>query len=94
MKKEDINVQVKLWMEEGIQKVLNGKVESIELPHARPGNVIKYLESIGCEDCDEMDTNGWQWDYWLTVRMKGNKYMLSGDGYYESSATFSLDKDE
>ena len=94
MNKEDINVQVQKWLEEGIQKVLSGEVDTIELPHARPGNVITYLESIGCEDCDEMDTNGWQWDYWLRIEMNDKKYMLSGDGYYASSATFSLDKDE
>jgi len=33
---------------------------------------------------DEMDTNGWQWDFWETYIRDGDKkaYILSGSGYY------------
>jgi len=31
---------------------------------------------------DGFDTNGWQWDWWQTFEYSGQRFVLSGSGYY------------
>lgn len=45
------------------------------------GDVEGYLNSIG-EVSEDLDTNGWQWDWWLSCNIDGEEYLLSGSGYY------------
>jgi len=88
--KEQVKVQVSIWMKEGIQSVLDGRQDSVELLYCRPADVLRYIISIGGSDLEDFDTNGWQWDYWFNVVVKGREYNIEGDGYFSDSATFSL----
>lgn len=67
-----------------IDSVLSGEQQSVELPFARPAQVFEYL---GVDDPD-MNTNGWEWDYYARVTVNGVKYVLSGDAYYSLTCTF------
>lgn len=92
IKLETLREQIRQLMIESINQVINGTIDSIELPYIRPGDVIQYIVSIGGNDCENFDTNGWQWDYWMDVELNGKVYTLAGDGFYGNSANFSLKK--
>lgn len=34
---------------------------------------------LGFEEVD-FDSNGWQWDFWITMRKDGIEYMIAGTG--------------
>lgn len=36
----------------------------------------------------EIDTNGWQMDFWITVRINNEKYTVQGGGVYRTLALF------
>lgn len=45
-----------------------------------PYTMQKLLEGMGYEEKD-VDTNGWQWDFWITMTKEGFKPLcLSGTG--------------
>lgn len=72
-----------------IDSVLSGEQQSVKLPFARPSHVFKYL---GIDDPD-IQTNGWEWDYWANITLNGVKYILYGDGYYSLTCTFERDEE-
>ena len=79
-------------MEDKIKKVLDEEVDAVNLYYVRPNDIIKCVENIGGKADDCLETNGWQWDYWLKFNYNDKSFLLSGDGYYESSCTFSIKK--
>lgn len=45
-----------------------------------PSQLKDILENdLGFEEVD-FDTNGWQWDFWITTRKDGVDYMIAGTG--------------
>lgn len=45
-----------------------------------PSQLKDILENdLGFEEVD-FDTNGWQWDFWITMRKYGVDYMIAGTG--------------
>jgi hypothetical protein len=66
-----------------IDQVISGKIDKED--------VNKYLETVGWIDNGEkdIDTNGWEWDFWINYDVNNNKYILSGDGYYYDHVTFA-----
>ena len=91
--KDEIKSKVKEAMIQDIQSVLDGTIKQIGLLYVRPNDIIVYIESIGGKNNDDFETNGWQWDYWLTLTIDNKKYSISGDGYYGDTVYFSLDDD-
>jgi hypothetical protein len=86
----EIKEAIKENREKEILTVLNGEKQIAQLLYTRPNDVIEFVESMGGEDMHDLDTNGYQWDYWAHVKYKGEKYMISGDGYYNDSCSFRL----
>ena len=45
-----------------------------------PSQLKDILENdLGFEEVD-FDTNGWEWDIWITMRKDGVDYMIAGTG--------------
>lgn len=65
-----------------VNKSASRAVESVELTGVYP-NVLS--KALGEFDVSEMDTNGWQVDYWISTE----KYNVSGSMYY-GTATVTL----
>ncbi len=75
-----------------IKKFLSSGGESIEFNLGCPDILSKDFEkSGGVVDFDSMDTNGWQWDWWLEAIYKGTKYTLHGSGFYGSCSIYKGD---
>lgn len=86
MNLNDINKYIQETMESAVDCVLEGTVEIIVIPYARPGAVMSYLrQAYDIKSYDQFDTNGYQWDYLLTFKFNGQNYVLSGDGYYSNN---------
>jgi len=85
---EEIKYLVEKLMIKNINKVISGESVKEKLLYVRPEYVLAYLESIGAKENDEISTNGWEWDYWLTVTLNGDVYILGGDGWSRDNATF------
>jgi len=90
MEIEEVNVFLLEEMKKNIELVESGKEKTIELYHSTLSDIMNHLEANGFIDNEDMDTNGWQWDFWRTVRKNGTHYQLSGSGYYGNSITFNL----
>jgi len=68
-----------------INSVLNGEINKINFrEHVIPSDVDDYLNSIEEFEHFEIETNGWQVDYWITWERKKDKkvFMLSGMLFY------------
>jgi hypothetical protein len=88
---EAIKKEATADMEAAIKSVVDGTKDSVEIHFLRPGAAISFLEKqYGCES-NEMETNGWQWDFWYYVDINDKKYCLAGDGYYQTSMSFRID---
>lgn len=52
-------------------------------------SLIDILTELGCTRIGDYDTNGWQVDFWETVKYNKEKYSISGSLYY---GNFSFNK--
>ncbi len=86
----DIKLRVKVLenMRTQINKVILGEEPSVEIYYVRPAQVEEYIEDVIGERTTG-HTQGDEMDYWISFRIKGEKYTLTGDGYYSSYCTFS-----
>lgn len=84
MKLTLISEEFKSNLKNNILKVLKGNEEILEVDCLYPSIVVDCLEDIGVDiDLgDSMDTNGWDWDYWIKFKYENKRYCLSGSGYY------------
>ena len=67
-----------------IDSVLSGEQQRVQLPFARPSHVFKCLDI----DDPDIETNGWEWDYYADITINRVKYTVYGDGYYSLTCTF------
>jgi len=84
-------------MIKALHQVLSGEVNTVDINYVCPEDVltelIKFNASYGGKLDWDIDTNGWQYDYWIHITIKNKKYILSGSGYYQHYVTFKLDED-
>jgi len=71
-------------MESAINEVVNGDAVEAKLVGVYPADVKNYVEKLKGIESDEMDINGWEWDFWMYYTIEDTKYVLSGSGYYGS----------
>lgn len=67
-------------MKQLLEKVINGEVETVEIPFTPIKEIEQVLNELGVDtdNCDS-DTNGWEIDFWYTYE---DKYELSGSLHY------------
>ena len=90
----EIEEHIKKCLGEGVESVLNGSKESVDIYYVSPSDVGEYLKiNHNINSHVEFDTNGWDWDYWIIKEIKDKYYILSGCGYYNNYVTFSIKED-
>lgn len=64
--------------------VVEGRVSSVSLDYPISIAVIsEYLKQVhNLNDLDNLQSNGWNWDYWTYYEGELGKFCLSGSGYY------------
>lgn len=69
-------------MKAGIDSVLSGKKEEFESQsNITPSMVEEYLQPLKWKR-GELDTNGWQYDWWLPFTKGKQSFTAHGSGYY------------
>jgi hypothetical protein len=77
-----------------IEKFLKSKKKTLELREC-PNVLSKALEMVGAEvNNDSLETNGWEYDWWLQARYKEQKLCVSGSGYYGYAAIEKIADEE
>jgi len=66
----------------GIKKVISGKQEKYSTNILCCSDILSLLQDLGSELIGDMDTNGWQWDFWQTIKVGEKYFKISGSGYY------------
>jgi len=69
-------------MEITIDMIINGELEESEFEFLYAGDIAKYLLEKYELHHHEMDTNGWDYDFWIYYIINEQSYMISGSGYY------------
>ena len=82
MNGKQLREELILEMQTGIKNVIDGKEKEWSSAFLCPDDVCGYLTSIGFEEHPDIDTNGWEWDYWIHYEQDGKKWTVSGCGYY------------
>lgn len=79
---------------EQLETFLESKIYTkLHLKLTAPDVMVGALELVGATvDIDSMDTNGWQYDWWINAEYKGQKLQLSGSGYYGNGLVAKVDK--
>jgi hypothetical protein len=75
---------------QGVQHVLSGKRKEFDDRHicVAPAQVIKCVESHGwkhkqpAENGGMIETNGWDYDWWLEFTQGEKSFTASGSGFY------------
>jgi len=70
-------------LKQGIQDLLDGKIEEYGNKYLWPDIVIGEFEKHGFEeDENKIDSNGWEYDNWHYMKKDNVEYCISGSGYY------------
>jgi hypothetical protein len=82
-------------LETRLDQVINGEQNSIEIKFLYANEVATFLKNKydAHVETSDMDTNGWQYDYWIPVYINDEKYNLMGSGYY-GDMEFVKEEDE
>lgn len=76
-----------------IDKVLNGEIELVKSEiWITPDWIHSYLIEKEFTDQD-FDSNGWDYDFWMTYTFEDKEYTLMGSGWYGSTITFKINND-
>ena len=86
-----IRAQIVKAMEQGVQSVINGKTKKFKCYGVSPQMIRDYMLNINYSRIEEMETNGWQYDWWMYF-VKGNKeFIASGSGW---TCEFAFEQEE
>ena len=69
-------------MKQGIKDVIDGVTSEFESDFLTPSYIDEFIMSKYGIRMDDIDSNGWQWDYWITYYINNVRYMLCGSGFY------------
>ena len=66
-----------------IEKFLNSNEENLSLPYTEPYKIVEILKELGFTNFSEIDTNGWDHDFWMINIQRGDVTLtFSGSWYY------------
>jgi hypothetical protein len=65
-------------------EVITGRKDTTDkVDYISPDQAEKLLLSAGFKiESKDFDTNGWDYDYWLTLKINGKFFVVTGSGYY------------
>lgn len=75
-----MKTELKKQLKAGIRDVLARKVKSFKLDFATPFMAREALEKHGVRNI-EFESNGWDYDWWLTFRFNDSRWVAFGNGY-------------
>ena len=75
-----------------LESIDNGKINKVELgPNISLGLIYECSKELGWPECDDMDSNGWEHDYWYYVKSpSGKKVVIEGSLWCGLDTTIRL----
>jgi len=91
-----LTTKLKELMVQDIKYLMVGKLTSVKVIGVSLGDVVTHLEELGFTESRDLESNGWQMDFWMQFTNGDVTYDLGGSGYYGNSISINLntDKDE
>jgi hypothetical protein len=91
--KKSTQMTAKLKVE--IEKVVFGSEEEFQSDVLCADEVIRFIQEKYEDDYENLDfdTNGWQMDFWINLKVNNKKFILSGSGYYGGIKLQSIEED-
>lgn len=80
-------------MESRVVAVVEGRLESAKFEVGIPDQFDAFLHEKYGVSKQDLDTNGWDWDFWATYVIEEKKYTLAGSGWY-GGISFTRDQNE
>jgi len=76
-------------MEDFIHKVNSllppESLRSVDITEYSPHKVEEYLDALGWESNEDLESNGWDHDFWVTYTKGDYKLMFTGSWYYRKN---------
>lgn len=85
LNEEEIRAKLLEDMKIGLQEVIDGKSKEWKSPFLCGNDVSEFLKELGFDTrVSNIETNGWQGDYWLTVKAPDGETLfgISGSAWY------------
>ena len=76
-----------------INSVIDGLADIAVSNLLSAGDIDTYLKGLG-EEFGDMETNGWQYDFWQNYKINNKYYCLSGSGYYGGIKFYERNEEE
>ena len=74
-----------------LRSVVESRVESVDLEWYSPQEIADTIKAMyKIDGYADMETNGWQVDFWITYIIYDRKFVYSG-GWYYGGAKFTED---
>ncbi|WOL25048.1 hypothetical protein [Vibrio phage PG216] len=80
--------RIKEVIDGAIEKIESQSTQSFSVQEFTPCDVVNYLQEIGYE-AHELETNGWQVDFWQDFSKDGCKTLTFSGSWYFGQATLS-----
>lgn len=80
-----IKNKIKKFLDSGDEKLVFKEYHSSyesRLPDISPETMIQSFMRAGGTLEEDLDTNGWEVDYWQHGTYKGRRYLISGSAWY------------
>ena len=68
-------------MADGLSAVIDGRLKEFHACNITPQMVEQHLKPLGWKRGD-LDSNGWQYDWWLPFTKGKKSFTASGSGFY------------
>ena len=95
MKIELFTKEVKTTIKDALKNYFNGEIDSIKIHGLHANGMIECLQELGADVSEEIDANGWQFDYWIKFQYNNKRYVIDGGGYYGNVKIYvDEDKDD
>lgn len=82
-----------LDMKSRVEAVVDGRLESAKFDVGIPCQFDAFIQRKYGVKRQDLDTNGWDWDFWVTYIIEEKKYTLAGSGWY-GGISFARDQNE
>lgn len=70
-------------VKKGVNELLDGSVSTVEFLRLCPNGLVEILIDMGFDvDIKNLESYGWEADYWIYCSHEGRKYLIFGSGFY------------
>ena len=71
-------------LQKELDEIIQGNKHTIKLDYFVPNKLDNLLKEIGSSInlANDLETNGWDYDFWLPFKYEGTNFTFAGSWYY------------